>query len=582
MMVSAVSHLYPLAWRRGNHWPALGLLAILAVPLILLAGKPALSQGYEGRTAVVETASAEQETLSRYADVQGRMVSGTPSAITAVTNGVVDLEPLRIGDMVQKGQLIATQNSKALHRQLALLEIRLDDAKLRLAEAIQADEDEAYRQQRQRETLRLLLAEANARINELEADLRHEAEQLTVNKRQLALFEGKSQRAQDLADMNTLPVEAAETALGASLHARQQMLAREATITRKTAQLTNARFAVARTRLEIEQLERDIATTDDFAIARVRTEIRQFETDISDLKRDINDTRLVAPRDGQLIYLSALQRGFSREGEVIARVLAMDEFEIEAEIPVAHMGFVSQADIIRSYDLEGQMIRVKPRAVLPIQNARTGTQTVRFSITGDIPSAARADKSVIVLKVPTSSPAPVVTILKDAVLPVIGGHIVYVAEAGVAVKKRISLGEAFGDSFVVLKGLEVGAEVIIRGNEALSDGKKIKIGGAPAGAKPKGLAGEAWTLNWTTSRGPASADLLLGKEKSLFNDEEITVVRAGDSINFIGKLFLPFGVLDLDFNGTIAGNNMVGQVTLRGLPGGREPTLDFTGNKAVD
>ena len=54
-----------------------------------------------------------------------------------------------------------------------------------------------------------------------------------------------------------------------------------------------------------------------------------------DLKRDINDTCLVAPRDGQLIYLSALQRGFSREGEVIARVLAMDEFEIEAEIPVA-------------------------------------------------------------------------------------------------------------------------------------------------------------------------------------------------------------------------------------------------------
>ena len=173
----------------------------------------------------------------------------------------------------------------------------------------------------------------------------------------------------------------------------------------------------------------------------------------------------------------------------------MDEFEIEAEIPVAHMGFVSQADIIRSYDLEGQMILVKPRAVLPVQNARTGTQTVRFSITGDIPSAARADKSVIVLKVPTSSPTPVVTILKDAVLPVVGGHIVYVVEDGLAVKKRIRLGEAFGDSFVVLQGLEVGAEVIIRGNEALSDGKKIKIGGAPVGAKPKRPAGEVWTLN---------------------------------------------------------------------------------------
>ena len=88
-----------------------------------------------------------------------------------------------------------------------------------------------------------------------------------------------------------------------------------------------------------------------------------------------------------------------------------------------------------------------------------------------------------------SSPAPVVTVLKDAVLPVVGGHIVYVAEEGIAIKRRIRLGEAFGDSFVVLQGLEAGAEVIVRGNEALNDGKKIKIGGAPAFKKPTGPGG---------------------------------------------------------------------------------------------
>ena len=547
--------------------------------VMMLAASLAHAQGYGGRTASVETAPAKQEVLSRFTDVQGRMVAGNSSAITAVTNGVVDLATLRIGDMVEEGQLIATQDSKTLRRQLALLEIRVADAKIRLAEATQADRDETDRQQRQRENLRLRLAEANARIDELEADLRHEADQLAVNKRQLELLEGKAKRAQDLADRNTLPSEAAETALGASLNARQHMLAREATITGKTAQRANARSAVARTRLEIDQLERDIAAPDGFTIARIEAEIRQFEADITDLRADIRDTNLVAPRDGQLVFLAELQQGYSREGDVIARVLAMDEFEVEAEIPVAHMEFVGAADNIRSFDLEGQMMMLKPRAVLPVQNARTGTQTVRFRITGDLPPAARADNAVIVLKVPTSSPAPVVTVLKDAVLPVVGGHIVYVAEEGIAIKRRIRLGEAFGDSFVVLQGLEAGAEVIVRGNEALNDGKKIKIGGAPAGKKPTGLGGGAWSLNWTTSRGPASADLLLGTEKSLFNDEEISVVRAGDSINFIGKLFLPFGVLDLDFNGTIEGNNMAGKVTLRGLPGGREPTLDFTGTK---
>ena len=578
MLVSVFAQFRGMARGRSGRLLVSMLLAIG----MLLTGSFAYAQGYGGRTAIVETAAAKEEVLSRFTDVQGRMVAGTPVAINTVTNGVVELEPLRVGDMVEKGQLIAKQDSKALRRQLALLKIQLADGKLRYAEAMQADADKTDRQIREREDLRLLLAEANARIDELEADLRHEAAQLAVNKQQLAILEGKSKRARDLADRNTLPADAVETALSASLNARQQMLEREATITRKNAQLWNARSSVARTSLEIDQLEHDIANPDRFTMARSKNEIRQFETDIANLQLDIQDTNIVAPRKGQLVFLSPLQRGFNREGEVIARVLAMDEFEVEAEIPVALMRFVGAVESIRSFDLEGEMMPLRQRAVLPFQNARTGTQTLRFSIVGDVSAAARADNSVIVLKVPISSPAPVVTVPKDAVLPVVGGHIVYVAEDGVAVKKRIRLGEAFDNSFVILQGLEAGAEVIIRGNEALSDGKKIKIGDASEGKKPKGSSGETWTLNWTTTRGPASADLLLDEKKSFFNGEEITVVREGNNINFVGKLFLPFGVLNLDFRGIVIGGSMAGTVTLRGLPGGREPTLDFTGIKAAN
>ncbi len=578
MLISVFSYFCGLSWSRSGSWlVTISLATVMLVPVFF-----AHAQGYGGRTAWVEIAPAKQEVRSRFIDVQGRMVAGIPAAITAVTNGIVDLEPLRIGEMIEQGQLIATQDSKMLRRELTLLEIHLSDAKLRLAQAAQAGEAETDRLLRQRENLRLFLAEAYTSIQDLEADLRHEVRQLAVSKRQLELFESKSKRAQDLADRNTLPAEAAETALGASLTARQQMLTREAMITQKTAQLGNARSVIARTKLEIDQLESDIVGIDDITVERLKIEIRKFEADIANLRQDILHTRLVSPRNGQLVFLSALQHGFSREGDVIANVLAMDEFEVEAEIPVAHMQFIGTVDKILSFDLEGQMMPLKPRAVLPVQNARTGTQTVRFSIVGEMSDLARANDSVLVLKVPTSSPASVVTVLKDAVLPVVGGHIVYVAEEGVAVKKRIRLGEAFDDSFVVLQGLEAQAQVIIRGNEALSDGKKIKIGDAPAGNKRKGMAGEAWTLNWTTSRGPASADLLLGKETSLFNDEEITVLREGDSIDFVGKLFLPFGVLNLDFKGTVDNGRMAGKVTLRGLPGGREPTLDFTGVRAAD
>ena len=107
--------------------------------------------------------------------------------------------------------------------------------------------------------------------------------------------------------------------------------------------------------------------------------------------------------------------------------------------------------------------------------------------------------------------------------------------------------------------------------------EKIKFG--DPGKRASGPKGEKWTLTWTTRRGPAEGDLVLGKEKSLFNDEPVEVTRAGNDIAFIGKLVLPFGVLELDFTGTIDGDTMGGKVTIRGLPSGASPTLDFSGKK---
>ncbi len=272
---------------------------------------------------------------------------------------------------------------------------------------------------------------------------------------------------------------------GSALNAQQQLLSREATITRKSAQLARARTALSRTRLERDQNERDLQALNENQQARIKIEIRQLEQDIKNLEADIRDTEIASPSDGQIGFLAALQRGFSREGDVIARIIDPDDFEIEAEIPVEYMGFLMQAKQIRGRDLQGNLMSLKPRAVLPVQNARTGTQTVRFAAKEGLPKQVTAENAVIVIKVPTTSPAPVVVVPKDAVLPVPGGHVVYVAADGVAKKTAIQLGDAVGENFVVMSGLAAGVDVIIRGNEALTDGKKIKIGGELHNRSPR-------------------------------------------------------------------------------------------------
>lgn len=510
-----------VATRHSVMRPMTGLVAGAA--MVLLTAHSAFAQGFGGgRAATVEVSPAVEEVLANTVDVQGRVAGGGAVAITAFANAEIEVEALRLGDMVTAGQTIAKQDATSFGRRLTLLELQLADARLR--------------------------------VEDITQDIAGDEMLLTINQEQLALLEKKAARANDLASRNALSTEAAETALGASLSSRQALYQRKSAIVKKEFQLKQA-----------------VAT-----IERIKTEITQ-------VKADIKDLTIATPSAGQISFISPLSKGFSRQGDVIARIVNIDDFEVEAEIPVAHVDKIRQASVIMATGVNDESVALSLRAVLPTQNARTGTRTMRFSVNGKLPVNLQAIDAVVVLRIPVSMPEPVVTIAKDAVIPIAGGHVLYVAEEGVAVRRRITLGNAVGDSFVVLDGLKAGEQVVVRGNEALNDGKAIKIGGDGAvKQKRKKPAGEEWLLEWTTRRGPASADLLIGKDKSSFNGEEITVVRAGDSINFIGQLFLPFGTLDLEFQGTIAGDKMEGPLTLRGLPGGRELELTFTGTKVVN
>ena len=477
---------------------------------------PAVAQNFGGRTATVSVAEAGSDVLSLLSDVQGRVAAGQSTAITAATNAVTVMKDLKIGDRIKAGQAVASQDASDLKYRLALLEAQFEEAELRLADTKQGLVDD-------RAILKLL-------------------------QKQRELLQGKATRAETLVSRNALAVDAAESARNAVINVDQQIAQRRAGLSAKGFQEKLANSALQRISIEIKQVKRDIAAT-----------------------------TIKAPVEGQIVFILPARQTFSREGDVLMRTRSQDSYEIEAEIPLEYLRFVARSKSIAAADFYGRPLKVSPRVILPSQNIRNGTQTVRFAIDGEMPRSMRADNAPVVLKIPTTSPEPVVTVPKDAVIPVSGGHVLFVVEEGVAVQRRIRLGNPTEDGFVILGGVKEGEQVVIRGNEGLVDGKKVKIGD-PA-KRPAGPKGEKWTLNWNTRRGPASGDLVLGTEKSFFNDEPVEITRDGNKIAFTGKLILPFGVIDLVFDGTIDGASMAGALTLEGLPGGRSRETEFTGTR---
>ena len=398
----------------------------LAAAIVIATVTPSWAQKAGGgkRTARVEIAEVKTQILSNFTEVQGRVTVGLVDSVTAVTNATTQLGEFRLGDQVVPGDVIAIQDSAKLELRLSQLRARLRETKLRLA-----DSDD---------------------------ELRAEAGLLEVNKAQAELLAGKAKRAKELVANNALAVDAAETAFNASLTANLQLLSRESSIARKKAQRKMNSVAIAQTEFEIAQLVKDVKAT------KLRTQTA-----------------------GQITFLADYRRGYAREGEIIAKITDLNAFEIEAEIPVTYLGYIEDAKNIFGRGLDGSQLDMRLRVSLPVQNMRSATRTMRFSVVGSMPPALQADNAVIVMQVPTTGPQPQVIVPKDAVLPVTGGHIVYLAQEGKAKRQAIQIGTAVKGGFIVLNGLASGQKVIVRGNEQLSDGKEIQIGSSGGDGQPR-------------------------------------------------------------------------------------------------
>jgi multidrug efflux pump subunit AcrA (membrane-fusion protein) len=99
---------------------------------------------------------------------------------------------------------------------------------------------------------------------------------------------------------------------------------------------------------------------------------------------------------------------------------------------------------------------------------------VRFTINFSIQERNLATNQSVVLAIPAGQAREVVSVHKDAVINRKGKNIVFIVEDGAANIRPVKLGEAIGPRFVVLGGLKAGDTIVVRGNERLRPGQKVK------------------------------------------------------------------------------------------------------------
>lgn len=143
------------------------LLARCALVALML-GLPALAMA-QGRPAGVTTAIVTTSNMAETVSVFGEVVAGRESAVAARVGGVAQDVPIRIGDLVEEGDVLARLDTELLEIELAQAEAQIAIAQAGISVS-EARLDRAEKAFRRAETLRQNSTIAEAQLEERASD----------------------------------------------------------------------------------------------------------------------------------------------------------------------------------------------------------------------------------------------------------------------------------------------------------------------------------------------------------------------------------------------------------------------------
>ena len=283
------------------------------------------------------------------------------------------------------------------------------------------------------------------------------------------------------------------TLISSMLKAERELKAAE--LKESSAKIQTVGVQLSLANQELERLKR-LRKSSAFSSARYQDKLRDVERIQSSLieakaKREqaraklrmanINlfNTKVIAPFDGVIIKRTVEAGDYVSLGAPVVTILNEKSLEVEAEVPANRLGGLTNGIEIDVKPEFGKSFKASVRAIVPQENALSRTRVVRFSPIYFNPTGTIASNQSVVLHIPSGATKQAVTVHKDAITQRRGKRVVFVvkeSDRGLRVNMRpVELGDAFGLRFEVLKGLNPGDRVVIRGNERLRPRQKVKI-----------------------------------------------------------------------------------------------------------
>jgi RND family efflux transporter MFP subunit len=232
-----------------------------------------------------------------------------------------------------------------------------------------------------------------------------------------------------------------------------------------SAAFSQARFDDARQQVAIAEAG---AREAEASVTSARATLRMAEI-------NLGYAELTAPYDGVIARRLSEAGAYAREGDALIEMIGDHSLEVEADVPANRLqGLLPGTELDGRLD-DGTPFVAAVRAIIPDENPLTRTRAVRFVPRFAAESGALANEQSVTLLVPVGAPREIVSVHKDAIIRRPDGTTVYLVIDGKAEPRQIVLGEPVGARYEVLDGLSGGELVVVRGNERLQPGMRVRI-----------------------------------------------------------------------------------------------------------
>lgn len=246
--------------------------------------------------------------------------------------------------------------------------------------------------------------------------------------------------------------------------------------------------AFSQARLD-DKLQQIVVAESAAAEAQAKLGMARANQNLSAL--NLRDAEVKAPHAGVVTKRHTSVGAYVTVGAPVITLLDDQTMEIEADVPSDHIAGLNHVLEVDAVINAERRVKATVRAVIPEENPRTRTRAVRFTPRfADGEGKLIATNQSVVLRLPAGAGREVLTVHKDAVMTRKGRQVVVLSVDGKAEMRPVTLGPPSGSRFVVESGLKEGDLVIVRGNERLLPGTRIRHK-PPAPAAEDTAAGDA-------------------------------------------------------------------------------------------